>query len=151
MVQASPLSLSTLAQFKLCPESPSWLAVKKSGRHLTNTASNGYFIRMSCGKQVLLHRAVFTLAYGYDPYPLVVDHVDENRQNNHPANLRPVTSKQNTLFSKHNPAELNDWLRSEESADLKAFGKFAKQHLPELLSELGESITLGGDAANTSL
>lgn len=41
------------------------------------------------------HRIVWALAYNQDPGILRIDHIDGNRSNNHPENLRLATAQQN--------------------------------------------------------
>jgi hypothetical protein len=41
-----------------------------------------------------LHRIAWALHYGYDPYPLQIDHINRNRSDNRICNLRTVTPKQ---------------------------------------------------------
>jgi hypothetical protein len=42
------------------------------------------------------HRICWALHYGEDPYPLPLDHINRDRQDNRIANLRQVTYKENT-------------------------------------------------------
>lgn len=55
------------------------------------------------GKKIAIsaHRIVYALAYGSWPAQ-VVDHIDRDRLNNRPINLRDVDQRTNTLNSMHN-------------------------------------------------
>ena len=44
------------------------------------------------------HRMIFYIVNGY--LPDQVDHIDQNKQNNHPSNLRPATNSQNQMNQK---------------------------------------------------
>ena len=44
----------------------------------------------------LVHRLIASLKHDFDP-DLLVDHIDNDRQNNHPSNLRCVTPRQNNM------------------------------------------------------
>jgi len=54
------------------------------------------------GKEYALSRIVFALANGYDPGSRDVDHIDGDRSNNNPSNLRAITHAQNCMNRNHN-------------------------------------------------
>jgi hypothetical protein len=56
---------------------------------------NGYWHLMLDGKRYYSHRIVWAIANNADPGELEIDHIDGNRSNNHPSNLRLATSTQN--------------------------------------------------------
>lgn len=94
-----------LEWLELDPSSPSGLvwakdkphsSYKKGSPALKSKTSAGYFAGMLCHRNVLAHRAVYALAYGY--LPDVVDHVDGNRGNNSPSNLRAADA----VINQHN-------------------------------------------------
>lgn len=49
------------------------------------------------GNRFQASRIVFALAYGYDPGGRDVDHIDGDRSNNDPSNLRAITHAQNCM------------------------------------------------------
>jgi hypothetical protein len=49
-------------------------------------------------KKYYAHRLIFLMAHGY--LPIFIDHIDQNRLNNKIANLREVTSRENSRNSK---------------------------------------------------
>jgi hypothetical protein len=49
------------------------------------------------GLPYMAHRIVWALKYGRDPAPHGIDHVDGNKSNNHPSNLRLCNQSQNGL------------------------------------------------------
>ena len=59
----------------------------------TSVGKSGYYHGYCSGKYYQAHRVVFYLTHGY--WPKVVDHVDGNRLNNAPANLRGTTQVEN--------------------------------------------------------
>ncbi len=54
-------------------------------------------IRLGNQKKLQAHRIAWLLHTGADPYPLEVDHVNGNRQDNRICNLRLVNKRQNQL------------------------------------------------------
>ena len=95
----------------LDPESPSWLSWRnprsrklKPGDHAgwqdtSGSRSTGYFqvgIRVG-GKDILFlgHRIVYFLYYKVDPSEYQIDHIDGNKFNHNPLNLRLVSDSQN--------------------------------------------------------
>jgi len=57
-------------------------------------AVNGIWL---AGARLQASRIVFALAYGYDPGSKDVDHIDGDRSNNDPSNLRAITHAQNCM------------------------------------------------------
>lgn len=53
----------------------------------------GYLVGQLYNKTVYAHRIVFKLHYGYEP--IMVDHIDHNKKNNRPSNLRPADATEN--------------------------------------------------------
>jgi hypothetical protein len=57
------------------------------------------YVRVHCRRTKQQHfrrsHIVYCLAYGDIPDGLVVDHIDRNRENDHPSNLRLVTPREN--------------------------------------------------------
>lgn len=66
-------------------------AMKKAG----TLSPIGYWRVQFLGKVRYCHRIVYALAYGIDPGKKQVDHIDGNRANNKPSNLRLATHMQN--------------------------------------------------------
>ncbi|MDZ5615014.1 HNH endonuclease signature motif containing protein [Achromobacter xylosoxidans] len=66
----------------------------KAGELAGCRRSDGYWMLKVNGQQVYLHRAVFAHANGYWP-DCEVDHIDQNKDNNSPENLRAATHAQN--------------------------------------------------------
>jgi hypothetical protein len=58
---------------------------------------DGYLRIRLDGRLLAAHRITFTLANGYDPFPLQIDHIDGDRLNNDPSNLRPVRAGENQV------------------------------------------------------
>lgn len=85
--------MSVAAHFKLCPESPSYVALVKDGTHITRTAPQGYYVAGVQGVTYLMHRVVYELTHGHCPE--VIDHIDGDKQHNLPANLRPADHASN--------------------------------------------------------
>lgn len=88
--------------FRLDSMSPSWLVWAKSGGKgkrlegapaLISIGANGYYTGQLHRKNLYAHRVVFALLHKY--FPEQVDHIDGNRRNNSPSNLRAVTRVEN--------------------------------------------------------
>lgn len=54
---------------------------------------DGYYQSTIMGRKLYAHRVVFFLTHGY--WPVNVDHLDGNRQNNKPSNLADVDAAEN--------------------------------------------------------
>ena len=69
----------------------------RNGKVVKLTTNHSYQ-RVRCKsktKTYAVHRLVYLLANGCDPYPQFVDHIDRNKFNNHPSNLRAVSHQVN--------------------------------------------------------
>jgi hypothetical protein len=68
---------------------------------VSNRNSAGYIIagfgwNLPYTRTLYAHRICWALHYSEDPYPLPLDHINRNKQDNRIANLRRVTHKENT-------------------------------------------------------
>lgn len=89
--------------FKLDPNSPSYVAWARDGAGPTASFregdpvvgqhSRGYYSTCFGGRTYLMHRVVYELTHGY--CPAVIDHIDTNKRNNHPDNLRAAAPNTN--------------------------------------------------------
>lgn len=86
----------------LSPDSPSGLVYikgRQGSKHKVGDPacpyldSKGYYVGGLGRRTIKAHRAVYFLAHGC--WPTYIDHVDGNRQNNNPENLREVTHLEN--------------------------------------------------------
>lgn len=68
---------------------------KKSGRQVTSKNKDGYIQTKVDGKLLYAHRILFFVANGY--LPRLVDHINEDKSDNRPINLRELTHRQNLL------------------------------------------------------
>jgi len=57
--------------------------------------SHGYFKVKIQDRIYAAHRIAWAMSHGKDPGPMEIDHIDRNRSNNDPLNLRLVTTQQN--------------------------------------------------------
>jgi hypothetical protein len=69
----------------------------------TKPAANGYHYISYDGARILLHRAVFKWIHGVDPLG-EIDHIDRNKQNNCPINLRYTDRRGQSINS---PVHIN--------------------------------------------
>lgn len=63
------------------------------GVKVGRVAFNGYVTTSYKGKKMYAHRVVFLMVHGY--LPKAIDHIDGDKTNNRPANLRAATYAQN--------------------------------------------------------
>ena len=89
--------------FVVVGETLTWKArgAKPAGRGL----ENGYIQVQVDGVRYMAHRIVFKMVSGNDPGKLQIDHIDRNKKNNSPSNLRLATNaqnKQNTVSANRN-------------------------------------------------
>lgn len=85
---------------------------KKDAEAMTSITKKGYYSGRFIGVFYLTHRVVFFLDRGYWPGRMI-DHIDGNRLNNAPDNLREVTGSENSANMKargyHWSTEKNCW------------------------------------------
>lgn len=68
--------------------------VRPCGRVCSKTPNlEGYLVTKYKCKQYKQHRIIFFLCYGY--WPEIVDHIDQDKSNNRPSNLREATASLN--------------------------------------------------------
>lgn len=66
----------------------------QAGDAVGSVDSKGYLHVNITGRFYRVHRLIFYMHYGYDP-ETHIDHIDCDRRNNRPENLRPATDQQN--------------------------------------------------------
>lgn len=83
--------------FYIDPNSPSFLSKRKTGKP---AGSRGEYwnVRHKC-KLYKVHRIVYLLTHKRIDSSLIIDHIDRNRLNNAPENLRQVTREENVKNS----------------------------------------------------
>ena len=102
---------------------------RHAGKRAGCVCRDGYIRITFDGRQYLAHRIAFAMTNGY--WPLMVDHIDGNKQNNSPENLRPsnfVPNGQNrTKLMPSNKSGVNGvgWSKSRNqwTSYIKARGK----------------------------
>jgi HNH endonuclease len=65
-----------------------------AGKVTGATCSDGYLQTRLCSRIYKVHRVVYALVHGGDCPPMI-DHIDGDKKNNRPVNLRPATTKEN--------------------------------------------------------
>lgn len=75
------------------------LISKKYARPVGAVNADGYLTVSVDGQTLYAHRVIYFLATGSEPQ--LVDHIDNNRQNNTPRNLRGSTPRQNQMNRRH--------------------------------------------------
>lgn len=66
----------------------------KAGDVVGTVDGKGYLHVSVDRKFIRLHRIVFLMHYGWEPHQ--IDHINTDKQDNRPENLRPTTSRQNS-------------------------------------------------------
>ena len=77
----------------------------KKGKRVGCKVPTGYIVASIDNKRYLLHRIVWKLHTGNDPYPYEIDHINRKRDDNRIVNLRLVTHKEqmsNLSMNKNN-------------------------------------------------
>ena len=72
-----------------------WLNGPRAGKKAASEKGRGYLTLRLGGRSLLVHRVVFILSTGVDPYPLHIDHINGDSSDNRPENLRAVTNAEN--------------------------------------------------------
>lgn len=67
----------------------------RSGKIAGNVDKNGYYRVLFDGRMLAAHRIAFKIETGIDPIGYQIDHIDENKKNNSPSNLRLATHELN--------------------------------------------------------
>ncbi|ANP75975.1 hypothetical protein A134_06060 [Vibrio crassostreae 9CS106] len=115
-------------RFELAPELPSGLRYKvdvsnnaKKGAMAGSQGGQGYFKVVVLGKYYSTHHIVAMLAdiprwkelralVKSGRHELVIDHIDGNKENNSPSNLRIITARENTLAGKTTKGKSSKYL-----------------------------------------
>lgn len=98
----------------------------KIGDTVSTRIANGYMSMMVNQKSFRVHRVVFYLSYGIWPGDLHVDHINGDRLDNRPENLRLLTASQNS--------------RSYRSISSSASSKYRGVSWSKRLKKFGSSI-----------
>jgi len=75
------------------------LVRKVTGKILKPQLKEGYLHIVRQGKNITIHSLVAETFIGLRPEDMVIDHIDENKLNNHRTNLRYMSNKENSLRS----------------------------------------------------
>jgi hypothetical protein len=81
------------------------LVRKVTGKILKPQLKEGYLHIVRQGKNITIHSLVAETFIGLRPEDMVIDHIDENKVNNHYTNLRYMSNKENSLRSNPSFAE----------------------------------------------
>ena len=95
MTNAKPLPNGYEELFALSPDSPSGAVWRATGRPLGGVDTQGYWVFKFNGDRFKVHRLVLALHTGGDRPSRLVDHIDRDKLNNDPRNLRWVEPSEN--------------------------------------------------------
>ena len=79
-----------------------------------------------------VHRLIWAMVHRQDPGVLVVDHIDRNKLNNHPSNLRAIPKRLNALNTdghKHNTSGVTGVVWASRERSWAAQAKFHGKHI----------------------
>jgi hypothetical protein len=128
------------------PASPSGLRWRVSPRRNVAAGSpagclcniKGYWLVRVDGRLYRAHRLVWALSRDEDPGKRQIDHIDGNRSNNAPANLRLATSSENTCNSvrrRDNTSGHKGVSRCSDRASWKVFAKLNDKQIHKSFSD----------------
>ncbi len=120
---------------------------KYNMKHVAGTLKDKYMFTCIGNKQYPLHRLIYIYHHGSIPKNLVIDHIDNDRLNNHISNLRAVSSSTNSLNRYRDKIEYiskpvnNRWVvrvkvKSHERGFLKSFPIDQKQEAIEFRKQM---------------
>ena len=92
--------------------------------------AHGYRVVTVDYTRFAVHRIVWAMTHRQDPGGLVVDHIDRNKLNNHPDNLRAISQRLNLLNSSgysHNRSGVTGVAWDKARCKWKAFGKAGRR------------------------
>lgn len=118
-----------------------WKVSRGGGRCQEGTKAGyvndgGYVVISFCGRDVRAHRLVWFVTYGAFPeIGLVIDHIDRNKLNNHPSNLRVVSCKLNA----HNIVAP----KKQGTSGYLGVRKFRDRYTARIYSPAGKEIQIG--------
>jgi hypothetical protein len=84
----------------LCKQKACRYTTRKPGDEAGSVNSTGYRVVVVDRRKYLAHRLVWLLTHGEDPGELEIDHINGDRTDNRPCNLRLCSCAQNVLNSK---------------------------------------------------